>query len=77
MSIANELSSDVAAELLKRRERFPNDTRAALAEVVLELHDTLRDLKVASDGQRRRRSQGFFPPTPEYFPSAPEDMPAE
>lgn len=57
MSIANELSSDVAAELLKRGEGNGKSDGVALAEVALELHDTLQDLKAESDRQRRRRSR--------------------
>ena len=57
MSIANELSSDVAAELLKRSEGNGKNDSTALAEVALELHNTLQDLKAESDRQRRRRSR--------------------
>lgn len=53
MSIANELSSEVAAAVLAAREgETPRDT-GERAEVVLEVHSTLRRLSAEHRRQAR------------------------
>lgn len=53
MSIANELSSDVAEAVLARRQDESSQSVRALTEVVKEVHTTLRRLTAES---RRRNS---------------------
>lgn len=54
MSIAHELSSDVAAAVLAAREDEPTHDASERAEVVLEVHSTLRRLSA----EYRRRGRG-------------------
>jgi hypothetical protein len=67
MSIANELSCDVATAVLVPRRINPADTPAdtpagnapprELTDIVLEFHSTLRQL--TNEARRRRRSHFF------------------
>jgi hypothetical protein len=57
MSIGTELSSDVAGELLRRREEDPGIDSKTLAALAVELHNTLQELKSESNKQRHRRSR--------------------
>lgn len=56
MSIAHELSSEVAAAVLAGREGEAPGDASGRAEVVLEVHSTLRRL---SAEYRRRARQGL------------------
>lgn len=63
MSIANELSCDVATAMLT--ERADVQTRSAsddLTDIVLEVHTTLRRL---TNEARRRRAQVLVEPAPQ------------
>lgn len=61
MSIAHELSCDVAAAILaEREERRPEPSAAAgLTDVVLEVHTTLR--RLTREARRGRLNSQFFP----------------
>ena len=48
MSIANELSCDVAAAMFTRKEDEAPSTQRELAEVLLVVHSTLRHLTAES-----------------------------
>ncbi|MGH9900841.1 MAG: hypothetical protein ACRD68_03275 [Pyrinomonadaceae bacterium] len=63
MSIANELSCDVAAAMLAQREGRINTGRQELTEIVLEFHSTLR--RLTGEARQRRRSQILLPPSQE------------
>ena len=54
MSIAHELSSDVAAAVLAAEEGVSPEDASERAEVVLEVHSTLRRLSA----EHRRRGRG-------------------
>ena len=54
MSIAHELSSDVAAAVLAREKDEPSQDTSELAEVVIKVHSTLRELKAEARRQDRR-----------------------
>lgn len=54
MSIANELSSEVAAAVLTNDKEKRHEQTEELTKVVLEVHSTLRRLTSAD---RRRRAQ--------------------
>jgi len=70
MSIAHELSSDVAAAMLAAREgESPNDA-SERAEVVLEIHSTLRRLG-AEYRRRGRAAKGEFQDPPLADGAAP------
>jgi hypothetical protein len=56
MSIAHELSSDVAAAVLAREKDEPSQDTSELLEVVKEVHSTLREL-TAEARRKNRRSQ--------------------
>ena len=60
MSIANELSSDVAAALLARQLTPTAPSQIDLTEVMLSFHATLRQL---TDEERRRRRRALPPGT--------------
>ncbi len=67
MSIANELSSEVAVWFAHRATANPAATTAAtnshfLAQIVLELHATLQHLK--SEERAARRSHALLPRNP-------------
>ncbi len=58
MSIANELSSDVAAALLSRREEERGVDSSRLVNVIVEVHSTLRHLTAeARKGARRAQEE--------------------
>ncbi|MGH9944948.1 MAG: hypothetical protein ACRD9R_21575 [Pyrinomonadaceae bacterium] len=58
MSIAHELSCDVAAAMLAEREK-PHETAAAeLSEIVLAVHTTLRQLTNEERVRRRALPSG-------------------
>lgn len=68
MSIANELSSEVAAAVLSAREgETPQDT-SERAEVVLEVHSTLR--RLSAEHRRRSRDGKDEPGAPPLGESA-------
>jgi 16S rRNA C1402 N4-methylase RsmH len=54
MSIAHELSSDVAAAVLAREKDEPLQDTSELAEVVMEVHATLRELSAEARRKNRR-----------------------
>lgn len=56
MSIDNELSSEVAAALLAGDEGQPPRDASKLAEVVKEVHSTLREMEAESRRKSRRAS---------------------
>ena len=60
MSIANELSSDVAMAVLEQAAAKAERRTRILTEVVMEVHSILRHL--TQDARRRRLSQ--LPPMP-------------
>ena len=63
MSIANELSSDVAAAVLANKEGEEPDDSSKLKDVVMKVHSTLRHL--TTEGRKRnRRSQSASEPPP-------------
>jgi hypothetical protein len=62
MSIANELSCDVVAAMLARKEDQTKSNSKALTEIVLEFHSTLRHL--TDEERQRRRTQIVFTPDP-------------
>ncbi|MGI8566299.1 MAG: hypothetical protein ACR2LZ_07440 [Pyrinomonadaceae bacterium] len=62
MSIANELSCDVVAAMLARKEDQTKSNSKALTEIVLEFHSTLRHL--TDEERQRRRAQILFTPEP-------------
>jgi len=60
MSIANELSCDVAAAIFTRKEDEPSSSQRELAQVLLVVHTTLRDLTAESRraaGRARKSSE--------------------
>jgi hypothetical protein len=64
MSIANELSCDVAAALLLARQATsPAPSQTDLRELMLSFHSTLRQL-TGKDRQRRRRALILDTPLP-------------
>ena len=64
MGIANELSSDVAAAVLARKDQHPQAGTNELVEIIRNFHSAMRDLT----GEERRRSI--------YARSASESAPA-
>lgn len=65
MSIANELSCDVAAAMFMRKEEAPASQRE-LAQVLLTVHSTLRHLTAESRrmNSRARKSPAVMMPKP-------------
>lgn len=61
MSIAHELSCDVATAMLTEKENAHETTAADLSEIVLTVHSTLRQMTV--DERARRRSTLTLPTT--------------
>lgn len=61
MSIANELSCDVAAAMLTRREGAVDADQKDLTDIVLEVHTTLRQL--TNEARQKRRDARFLPPS--------------
>ena len=61
MSIAHELSCDVATAILARREGVEAEPSSGtdLTNIVLEVHSTLRQL--TSEAKRSRLNSQFFP----------------
>lgn len=59
MSIAHELSSEVAAAVLAAREGETPRDASERAEVVLEIHSTLR--RLSAEQRRRGRDAGAGP----------------
>lgn len=55
MSIANELSSDVAAAMLARHDGERPQSAGELVGVVIEVHSTLRQLTAEARCRRARR----------------------
>lgn len=53
MSIANELSSDVATAMLAQKDNETEQDASELAGVVMEVHSTLR--RMTLDGRRKKR----------------------
>jgi len=56
MSIAKELSSDIAAAVLARKNDEASIDSSELKDVVMQVHSTLRHLTAAAR-KRNRRSQ--------------------
>ncbi|MGB7924284.1 MAG: hypothetical protein WCF57_13660 [Pyrinomonadaceae bacterium] len=63
MSIANELSSEVATAVFTRTREKAELEPKGLTKVVLEVHSTLR--RLMADARQRRRSQISQASTPE------------
>ena len=61
MSIAHELSSDVAAAVFVRKDGESKADTKVLTEIVLQFHSTVRGLTMKA--RERRRAQ-LAPPTP-------------
>lgn len=61
MSIANELSSEVAAAMLARKEEQEPSVSTNLVDVVLEVHSTLRRM----NREARQRSVKFSSDQPQ------------
>lgn len=68
MSIANELSSEVAAAVLAAREGETPQDASARAEVVLEVHSTLR--RLSAEQRHRGRDGKAEPEEPPFGESA-------
>jgi hypothetical protein len=51
MTIANELSSDIAAALVAAKDKHP-DQLNELKQILLEVHRTLQQLKQKTRGER-------------------------
>ena len=67
MSIANELSCDVATAMLADRADGRRDAAGGdLTDIVLEVHTTLRRL---TNEARQRRAQAFRPDAPPQTPA--------
>ncbi len=62
MSIANELSCDVAAAMLTSKEGHTTVGNKALTDIVLEFHTTLR--RLMGESRQHRRSQILITPPP-------------
>jgi non-ribosomal peptide synthetase component E (peptide arylation enzyme) len=64
MSIANELSSDVAAALLCRQEEERGLDSSRLVNVIVEVHSTLRHLTIEArrNARRAQEAQANLPP---------------
>jgi hypothetical protein len=62
MSIAHELSSDVAAAVLAVKEGESAEDASGRAEVVLQVHSTLR--RLSAEHRRRDSAAGASPETP-------------
>ncbi len=54
MSIAHELSCDVAAAILAEQVNPPETTAADLSEIVLAVHSTLRQMTTEARTRKRR-----------------------
>lgn len=54
MSIANELSSDVATAMLAPKDNETTQDASELAGVVIEVHSTLRRLTLEARKKKRR-----------------------
>ncbi|HEY0322281.1 MAG TPA: hypothetical protein VGC66_15075 [Pyrinomonadaceae bacterium] len=63
MSIANELSSDVARAVLEQAATKAERGTIVLTEIVMEVHSILR--RLTQDARRRRLSQLSPMPPPE------------
>ena len=61
MGIPNELSSDVAAAVLARKDPQVQDGTLALIEIIRNFHSAMRDLK---NEERRRRLYANSPAEP-------------
>ncbi len=61
MSIAHELSSDVAAAVFVHKEGESKADTKVLIEIVLQFHSTVRGLTMKA---RERRRAHLFPPLP-------------
>lgn len=68
MSIAHELSSEVAAAVLAAREGETPQDASERAEVVLEVHSTLR--RLSAEHRRRARDGKAEPEDPPLGESA-------
>ena len=62
MSIANELSCDVATALLTRHATLPAPPQTDLTELVISFHDALRQLTREERGRRRALVLATTPP---------------
>ena len=58
ITISNELSSDVAASILTRQNELNRDPRELL-DIVMTVHDTLRELSAKARESRRTGSDRF------------------
>lgn len=65
MSIANELSSDVAAAVLARNENKAHTDAQGLIDILLDFHSTLRALTIE---ERRRRLPSKINPAESLSP---------
>ena len=59
MSIANELSSDVATAMLAQKDNETEQDSSELAGVVIEVHSTLR--RMTLDARRKKRRPQALP----------------
>ena len=64
MSIAHELSSDVAAAVFVRKEGESKIDTKVLTEIVLQFHSTVRGLTTKERERRRAQLAPPLPPTP-------------
>ena len=71
MSIANELSSDVATAVLTRQQEKAEIEAGALLKIVLEVHSTLQRLTLEARQRRRLRTS----PTPADTRAASATLP--
>lgn len=68
MSIANELSSEVATAVFTRQGERAAIEPKGLTQIVLEVHSTLR--RLTADARQRRRSRIYHASTPTDASSA-------
>jgi hypothetical protein len=62
MSIANELSSDIAAAVLARKNEGASDDSGDIKDVLVQVHSTLRDLTLEMRRRGRPLKSSSEPP---------------
>ena len=68
MSIANELSSEIAAAMLSQKGKEGADSRVNLKEILVEVHTTLQHLTTIN--RRKRDRPAHLASTPQSFSAA-------
>jgi predicted transcriptional regulator len=70
MSIANELSSEVAAAVLARETVEGFADKGELKNIIVEVHDTLRRMTAEGRKARRRSRESAATPEPHLYDKA-------